>query len=149
MSNWQTKFLDGSSRFPLEIVEELLEQLRDGRSMRDICSDPRMPDRETVRRWCDEDADLNAAITHAREIGWYDRAERAVVEAKQAPDPVRGRLGFDAERWFLGKVSKIFSDNKSKAIELTGANGAPLAVRDVSGMSAREIAEEYRREIGE
>lgn len=108
--SWQERFIRPDSRFSLEIVEELLEALRDGRSMREICSDDRMPSRETVRQWAEADDDLALAITRAREVGWYDRAERAVEDAKSAPDAQRGRLAFDAERWFLGKVSKAFAD---------------------------------------
>jgi len=108
--SWQERFIRPDSRFPLEIVEELLEALRDGRSMREICADPRMPSRETVRQWAEADDDLALAITRAREVGFFDRAERAVEEAKAAKDPQKGRLAFDAERWFLGKVSKAFAD---------------------------------------
>lgn len=108
--SWQERFVRPDSRFPLEIVEELLEALRDGRSMREICADERMPSRETVRQWAEADDDLALAITRAREVGWYDRAERAVEDAKNARDAQTGRLAFDAERWFLGKVSKAFAD---------------------------------------
>ena len=108
--SWQERFIRPDSRFPLEIVEELLEALRDGRSMREICADERMPSRETVRQWAEADDDLALAITRAREVGFFDRAERAVEDAKNAKDPQKGRLAFDAERWFLGKVSKGFAD---------------------------------------
>lgn len=120
--SWQEKFIRPDTRFPLEIVEELLEALRDGKSMREICADERMPSRETVRLWAEADDDLALAITRAREIGFFDRAERAVEDAKAAPDPQRGRLAFDAERWFLGKVSKAFAD---KTV-IAGDRDAPL-----------------------
>lgn len=120
--SWQERFIRPDTRFPLEIVEELLEALRDGRSMREICADERMPSRETVRQWSEADDDLALAITRAREVGWYDRAERAVEDAKLATDHQRGRLAFDAERWFLGKVSKAFAD---KTV-IAGDRDAPL-----------------------
>lgn len=107
---WQDRFNKPDSRFTVEIVEEIIEALRDGRSMNEICKDERMPSRETVRNWCDADAELALAITRAREDGYHDRAERAVADAKTAPDAALGRLAFDAERWFLGKVSKGFAD---------------------------------------
>lgn len=120
--SWQERFIKPDGRFPLEIVEELLEALRDGKSMREICADERMPSRETVRLWCEADDDLALAITHAREVGFFDRAERAVDDAKKATDPQKGRLAFDAERWFLGKVSKAFAD---KTV-IAGDKSAPL-----------------------
>jgi hypothetical protein len=120
--SWQERFVRPDSRFPLEIVEELLEQLRDGKSMREICADPRMPSREAVRNWMEEDSDLGLAITRAREVGYFDRAERAVDDAKLATDAPLGRLAFDAERWFLGKISKAFAD---KTV-IAGDKDAPL-----------------------
>ncbi|MDQ5917916.1 MAG: hypothetical protein QG660_1028 [Pseudomonadota bacterium] len=120
--SWQERFIRPDSRFPLEIVEELLEALRDGRSMREICEDERMPSRETIRQWAEADDDLALAITRAREVGFFDRAERAVMDAKVATDPQKGRLAFDAERWFLGKVSKAFAD---KTV-IAGDKEAPL-----------------------
>ena len=107
---WQDRFNKPDSRFTVEIVEELIEALRDGRSMREICEDDRMPSRETVRNWEHDDPELALAITRAREDGYFDRAERAVADAKAADDASKGRLAFDAERWFLGKVSKGFAD---------------------------------------
>lgn len=107
---WQDRFNKPDSRFTVEIVEELIEALRDGRSMREICEDDRMPSRETVRNWEHDDPELALAITRAREDGYFHRAERAVADAKAADDASKGRLAFDAERWFLGKVSKGFAD---------------------------------------
>lgn len=120
--SWQERFLKPDSRYAVEIVEELLDALRDGRSMREICADERMPSREAVRQWADADDDLALAITRAREVGWYDRAERAVQDAKDAEDAQKGRLAFDAEKWFLGKVSKTFAD---KTV-IAGDKDAPI-----------------------
>ena len=129
--SWQDKFVRPDSRFPLEIVEELLEQLRDGKSMREICSDTRMPSREAIRNWCEQDDDLGLAITRAREVGYFDRAERAVEDAKQATDAGLGRLALDAEKWFLGKISKAFADKTviagDKDSPLTHAHAVNLA----------------------
>lgn len=108
--SWQDRFKRPDSRFSLDIVEALLEELRNGRSMNEICKDKRMPSREAVRLWCEADDDLALAIKNAREVGYFDRAERAVEDAKNAQDAALGRLAFDAERWFLGKVSKGFAD---------------------------------------
>lgn len=107
---WRDYFTGQDNRYTVEIIEELLEALRDGNSMRAICKGDRMPSRETVRLWCEEMPDLALAITRAREIGYIDRGEKAVEDAKNAEDAALGRLAFDAERWFLGKMSKAFKD---------------------------------------
>lgn len=96
--------------FAEDVIEELLQALADGRSMREICTDKRMPDRATVMRWAKGDDELAANIVRAREVGYYARAEKAVEAAKQATDAGLGRLAFDAERWHLSKLSKAFAD---------------------------------------
>lgn len=107
---WHKHFNGKDTRHTVETVEEIIAGLLDGRSMRDICSGDNMPDRETVARWCEKWPDLAAAIARAREDGFMERAERAVIAAKTAEDAQKGRLAFDAERWFLGKVSKALAD---------------------------------------
>lgn len=96
--------------FADDLIEELLQKLADGESMRSICADKRMPDRETIRRWSERDDDLAASIMRAREVGYHERAERAVEIAKTAEDASLGRLAFDAERWYLGKLSRAFGE---------------------------------------
>lgn len=102
--------------FADDVIEEMLTKLADGESMRSICSDPRMPDRETIRRWAERDDGLAASIARAREVGFHERADRAVEAAKTASDAALGRLAFDAERWYLGKLSRAFAD-KPIAVE--------------------------------
>jgi len=94
--------------------DELLERLAGGESLVAICKDERMPSLRTVHVWQSADDDLAAQILRAREVGYLLRGERAVQDAKDAPDPVKGRLAFDAERWYLGKLSNAFSDNKAQ-----------------------------------
>lgn len=99
------------------VEEELLERLANGESLSEICRIDNMPDRRTVQRWQDDDEDFDAAVTRARETGFHARAEKAVMEAKSAVDPSKGRLAFDAERWYLGKLSNAFSDNKAQSFK--------------------------------
>jgi hypothetical protein len=95
-----------------DIRARIVERLADGESLSAICSDADMPNRCTIQRWQKDDAEFDAAVTHAREVGFEVRAERAVAAAKTAEDAGKGRLAFDAERWYLGKLSNAFSDNK-------------------------------------
>lgn len=60
-----------------------------------------------------DDAQLAATIARAREIGLDHRAEVAVEAAKMAEDAAKGRLAFDAERWYLSKLyPKRFGDKQ-------------------------------------
>lgn len=96
--------------FAEDVIEELLDALTEGKSMREICKDKRMPSRETIMRWAKGDDELATNIVRAREVGYYARAEKAVEDAKKASDAGLGRLAFDAERWHLSKLSRAFAD---------------------------------------
>lgn len=100
-----------------DIREQILAQLAEGQSLVSICKRDGMPNRATVQRWQNDDKDFDAAVTHAREEGYILRADRAVIEAKLAEDASKGRLAFDAERWYLGKLSNALSDNKAQKLE--------------------------------
>ena len=93
-----------------KIVEEFCDRLLEGNYVAAICRQPDMPDKKTLWRWCKADPELAARIDEAAEAGYYHRAELVVVAAKNAADPLKGRLAFDAERWLLGKVSRRFAD---------------------------------------
>lgn len=110
--------IDGALRAAVE--ESLLERLADGESLVQICRDKDMPDRRTVQRWQDDDEKFDAAVMRAREAGMFVRAEKAVEDAKAADDAAKGRLAFDAERWYVGKLSNAFSDDKTRRHEHSG-----------------------------
>lgn len=97
--------------------EAIIAGLAAGKSLSEICRADDMPSRETVRLWQLNDEAFDLAVTRAREEGFHDRAEQALLDAKTATDPSKGRLAFDAERWYLGKLSNAFSDNKPQSLK--------------------------------
>ena len=101
-----------------KVREAIIAQLAEGNSLNKICREDGMPDRRTVQRWQEADTEFDAAITRAREYGFHSRAERAVEDAQTAEDAGLARLAFDAERWYLGKLSNAFSDNKTQKHEI-------------------------------
>jgi hypothetical protein len=101
-----------------EVRETILAELERGRSLLSICKDAGMPDRRTVQRWRNDDAEFDAAVTRAREDGFEHLAEEARIRAQVAEDAAKGRLAFDADRWYLGKLSNAFSDNKAQKHEV-------------------------------
>lgn len=104
------------------VQEEILRKLAEGQTMRTICKAKEMPSRETVRLWAEADPEFGLAITRAREAGYAAMAEQALEDARKARDPQKGRLVFDATRWYLGKLSKAFADK----VVLQGDPDAPL-----------------------
>lgn len=98
-------------------LPELCARLSEGRGLANVCRDADMPSVRSVQVWISEDEEYAAQITRAREIGYLIRAERAVEDAKVAEDASKGRLAFDAERWYLGKLSNAFTDNPTRKQE--------------------------------
>jgi len=129
--------------YPPAVVAHVIAQLAEGRSLSDICGhDPGMPTRQTVGNWQRADAELAAQIREAREEGFYIRAERAVEAAKNATDANLARLAFDAERWYLGKLSNAFAE-KPIAIDarvLIGHEDAFASVAEALDRAAATIA---------
>ena len=73
-----------------------------------------------------------AAITRARAQGYTVRAEKAVDNAQSCNDPQKGRLAFDAERWFLGKMyPKKFGDK----VQLADADGEKMQLGEVESLT--------------
>jgi hypothetical protein len=102
-----------------EVRERILNELEKGRSLLSICKDEGMPNRKTVQRWQNDDEAFDVAVTRAREDGFHYLAEQARISAQTAEDAAKGRLAFDADRWYLGKLSNAFSDNKAQKHEVT------------------------------
>lgn len=118
-------------RSPVERTDELIaticDRLADGESMASICRDDGMPNYSTIKVWQANDAEMESRIARAREVGYEVRADRAILAAKTATDAPLGRLAFDAERWYLGKLSNAFSDDKARKHELSGPGGEAIA----------------------
>jgi hypothetical protein len=103
----------------VDTKDDILARLAEGESLSSICNSEGMPDRSTVQRWQKNDVEFDAAVTHAREEGFHYLAEQAWINAHTADDAAKGRLAFDADRWYLGKLSNAFSDNKPQKLEHT------------------------------
>jgi hypothetical protein len=102
-----------------KVRQHILTELEQGRSLLSICKDEGMPSARTVQRWQNDDEEFDVAVTCARENGFHYLAEQARIRAQTADDAAKGRLAFDADRWYLGKLSNAFSDNKAQKLEHT------------------------------
>lgn len=101
-----------------KIKPKVLDWLAQGKSLSILCALQAMPDRSTIQRWQNADPEWDAEVSEARELGFHIRGEQAVQDAKTCVDAKKGRLAFDAERWYLGKLSNAFSDNKVQRREV-------------------------------
>lgn len=94
-----------------DLEQELIDRLEAGETITSIVEDPRMPSASTLWRWEDAQDDFGERITRARERGYQARADKILARVKACDDPQKGRLEFDAERWYLGKMQpKRFGD---------------------------------------
>lgn len=125
-----------------EVIERIVDQLEEGKSLVLICHGDGMPSRRTVQRWCNADDELARRLHEARELGYLYRAEVAVAAAKKASDPIAGRLAFDAERWYLGKLSNAFRDKPIALGAFVGVGGddAFAAIASVLDRAAASLA---------
>lgn len=102
--------------------------MSEGETITSIAADPKMPSYTTMWRMENAADDLAERITRAREIGFVARAEKAVEKAHSAEDAAKGRLAFDADRWFLGKMCpKRFGEKQTH--EHSGPNGGAIPVQ--------------------
>lgn len=88
-----------------EVAQAICDALAAGRSLRSFDRDGELPSSDFVLDWADEDEQFAGQYARARARGWDKRAEAAVEKAQEAEDATKGRLAFDAERWFLGKMA--------------------------------------------
>lgn len=109
------------AEYGAETRERILAELEQGKSLVTVCEQEDMPNRATVQRWQADDVDFDAAVTRAREFGFEALAVEALNRARNAKDAQLSRLEFDATRWYLGKLSNAFSDDKTKKHELSGS----------------------------
>ena len=118
-----------------EVFEQVCELLETGMHMSETGKLDGMPNRSTLYRWCQKHDDLAPRIARARDLGFDERAERAVAEAKAATDPAKGRLAFDAERWLLSKMNPArYGERQLVQSEISGPNGQPIEITDEAAM---------------
>jgi hypothetical protein len=117
------------------IMASICQQIADGRSLRWCCEQENMPDKWTVLKWLDEDAELSAQYARAREQQADHFAEELIEIVDTEPDAARARVRMDARKWIASKLQpKRYGDRVAQ--EITGPGGGPVQVEKVS---AREL----------
>jgi hypothetical protein len=115
------------SQWGQDTRESILEQLSDGKSLREICSAPGMPSESLVRKWATNEADFGAQYARAREAGMDAMADEILAIADDAAGDIkvtsdgkevvnqeainRSRLRVDARKWIMSKIApKTYGD---------------------------------------
>jgi hypothetical protein len=123
-----------------EIADEICERLANGESMRAICREARMPDRQTVDRWALANKDFAAKRARAREAqadNEHDRIaeiEDGVLDGRI--DPQAARVVISSKQWRASKLApKQYGDRVTQ--EHVGEGGGPVIVQKITPSDER------------
>jgi hypothetical protein len=113
-----------------DLVNKILDGIMDGKSVRQICADPDMPDNRTVQRWIANNAEFAAKCARARELQADNIFEdmQEVADYGNPDDVQRARLRVSTMQWRAAKLAPKKYGEKIQA-EHTGADGGPLQVQ--------------------
>jgi hypothetical protein len=135
------------SIFTQQVAAAICTRLASGESLRAICRDADMPDRQSVANWLTQDEQFFGQYTRARDLGLDDMADDVLEIADKDPGitdmgatdsgmVAALRLRFDARRWYLSKLApKKYGDKQH--IEHSGSIdtvAALVAARKRSGI---------------
>lgn len=108
-----------------ELADLILNRIASGQSLREVCRDEAMPNRDTVRVWLRDNPDFRGLHTQARldqmdalgdeicEIAddgrndWIERqnADGSTTRVFDAEHVQRSRLRIDARKWLMAKLA--------------------------------------------
>lgn len=121
------------SKYTDELAEQICLRIADGESMRRICRDADMPDKETIRRWKRENEAFRARFARAREDAADSYADRmlAYCDEFETADSLTRVQGLKEAsqnlRWLAGVTKpRVYGDLQK--LEHSGAGGAPLKI---------------------
>lgn len=122
--------------FNRALFDGICGQIASGKSLREICRQPGMPDRTTFARWYKADPQLQLAYDEAcraREEEIFeqileiaDDTTRDTIATDYGEQPnnewiSRSRLRVDARKWILARMNrKKYGDKVDSEVELTG-----------------------------
>lgn len=114
--------------------QKVLEGLAEGRSLRNVCSQPDMPSIWMVLRWLDKCPGFEQQYARARQIQGETHFEEILEVAEKVKtgeiDPQSGRVVIDAMKWAASKMRpRIYGDKVTQ--ELQGPDGGPVQVTEI------------------
>lgn len=153
-----------------ELAEQVCKRLSSGESLRQICRDEDMPDRDTVREWALKDREgFSGQYARAREAqaesfldeiieivddgrnDWIDRevAGGRTIRVIDQEAVMRSKLRFEARRWAMSKIlpkkygeAVLLKGDKDNPLELNVAGVIVVPKKDVSSAAPSAVAAE-------
>lgn len=100
----------GVSTYTDEVGEMICLRLSDGESLRQICSDPDMPNISTVIKWRSDVPAFSAQYAHAREAQGHEYAHKVSSTADRVLtgelDPAAARVAIDGFKWTAARMAR-------------------------------------------
>jgi hypothetical protein len=108
------------SSYTFEVSEEICRQMAEGKGLRQICAQEGMPDRNTVLRWVEDNADFRRRYARGREacMDWYqeeilriafDDSGDLIIDGDRVLSGhhvvQRARLKVDSLKWVMSKLA--------------------------------------------
>ncbi len=140
------------SDFTQELADSICDKIADGVSVRKICEDDDMPDRNTIMRWENNNPEFYRQITRARAM----RAENEADSLEEINQMVMsGKLKADAasvisgnRKWAASKLApkrygeklQVGGDDDLPAIKTEDVTNPELAARKIAAMMAAMAA---------
>lgn len=108
------------SKYSETLADKIINQLIDGKSLREICKPAGMPDKSTVIRWLDDQA-FRDRYARAREAQ-ADTMDDLVLETANktnARNAAANRVKIDAYKWRAGKLKpKVYGDRQMVELDV-------------------------------
>lgn len=73
---------------PQEMMDDIIDWLSEGKTLRSFCRQPGMPAFRTVYNWCDKNEEFIARFVRARDVGHDMIAEETLELADERPESV-------------------------------------------------------------
>lgn len=118
------------SIFTKELGESICARIASGESLRKICRDDDMPDRDTIHRWLldknkKEFYDQYEVACNTRAENMFDELNEIADVSDSTESPMRSRLRVDTRKWYLSKVlPKKYGDKQI----LAGPDDGPVQI---------------------
>lgn len=135
------------SRFPEyspETIQTLLTLTSEGYSLNRICLRDDMPAATTVRSWyySGENPTFTESYARARDIGLLARAEMLRDEIATHHDPVRAKMLFEHDKWYLARMMpKRFGDHVTNDVNVSHEHHHVIDVSQLSPEALEKLGE--------
>jgi hypothetical protein len=100
------------------IADEICRRIAEGQSLRQICNDSHLPNRNTVWGWLRQNREFMGHYARAREDQAESLFDEALDIAREHEDPAKARVMIDTLKWAAGKLKpKKYGDKIEHTVQ--------------------------------